>query len=91
MCCPSVSGSFIAFSVITYLAIFVLTMLNMIFSILTPKNKETFKMTTFTNYKQEFSLSFLVNMEFGKDLSNRDNYGITSGATTNVCYTEKMF
>jgi hypothetical protein len=89
MCCPSVSGSFIAFSVITYLALFVLTMLNMIFSILTPKNKETFKMTTFTNYKQEFSLSFLVNMEFGKDLSNRDNYGITSGATTNVCYTGK--
>ena len=50
MCCPSVSGSFIALSVVTYVSVFVLTLLNMIFSILTPKQFETFKTVKYTNY-----------------------------------------
>ena len=52
MCCPSVSGSFIALSVVTYVSVFVLTLLNMIFSILTPKQFETSKTVKYTNYNE---------------------------------------
>lgn len=86
MCCPNVSGLFIAFSVITYVAIFTLTLLNMIFSIITPKQYETFQMVQYTDYKQPFTYSFLVNLEFGENLVDQTNYGAT-GSIKSVCYT----
>jgi hypothetical protein len=87
MCCPSVSGGFIALSVVTYVSVFVLTLLNMIFSILTPKQFETFKNVKYTNYNDPVGESFLMKMEFGSDLIGDDNgygYGST-GEKTELC------
>ena len=72
MCCPSVSGSFITLSVVTYVSVFVLTLLNMIFSILTPKQFETFKTVKYTNYNDPVEASFLMNKDFGSDLIGDD-------------------
>ena len=47
-------------------------------------------MKNFTDYEQEFSLSFLVNMTFGVKLSNRDDYGITSGYTKMFAILENV-
>jgi hypothetical protein len=87
MCCPSVSGSFIAISVVTYISVFVLTLLNMIFSILTPKQFETFINVKYTNYNDPVSASFLMNMQFGSDLvSDDDSYGYGStGKKEELC------
>ena len=86
MCCPNVSGLFITFSVITYIAVFTLTLLNMIFSIITPKQYETFKTVQYTDYTIPVTYSFLVNLEFGENLEDETDYGAT-GSVTSVCYT----
>ena len=87
MCCPNISASFLTFSIITYVAIFTLTLLNMIFSILTPGTNETFKMLNFTDYSQTFSQPLLFNIDFGEKLSYKDDYGLSNDYTTSVCYT----
>lgn len=87
MCCSSVSGSFIAISVVTYISVFVLTLLNMIFSILTPKQFETFINVKYTNYNDPVSASFLMNMQFGSDLvSDDDSYGYGSTGKRRTLY-----
>ena len=87
MCCSSVSSIYFGISVTTFVLLFILYVINL--AIFELKYKEIFQMKNFTDYEQEFSLSFLVNMTFGVKLSNRDDYGITSGYTKNVCYTGK--
>ena len=86
MCCTNVSASFLTFSIITYLAIFACSLLNMIFSILTPGTKETFKMIDYVDYSRTYYLSLLFNMDFGTDLLQRDDYGLTNEIKS-VCYT----
>ena len=56
MCCSSISASFLVFSIITVVAIFTLTMINMIFSIITPKKYETFLVKKATAYESPISL-----------------------------------
>ena len=87
MCCSSVSGSFIAISVVTYISVFTLALLNMIFSIITPKQLETFKNVKHTNYNDPVSASFLMNMQFGSELvGDYDSYGYGSAGTkTELC------
>lgn len=89
MCCPNVSSSFITFSIITYVSIFILTLLNMIFSIVDPKYFETFKNIKITDYNQEISVSFLMSLNFGENLVNEDDnsygYGLTDSKKT-ICF-----
>ena len=87
MCCSNISASFLTFSIITYIAIFTLTLLNMIFSILTPGTNETFKMIEYTDYSKTFSQPLLSNINFGEKLSYKDDYGLSNQDTTSVCYT----
>jgi len=91
MCCPSVSGCFIGLSVVTYVSLFVLTLLNMIFSILTPKEFETFKYINYTNYNESVEASFLMDMKFGPDLVGEgDDYGYGStGKKEDICIRGK--
>lgn len=91
MCCSSVSGSFIAISVVTYISVFTLALLNMIFSILTPKQFETFINVKYTNYNDPVSASFLMNMQFGSELVGDDvSYGYGSAGTkTELCIRGK--
>ena len=88
MCCPSVSGSFIALSIVAYVSVFVLALLNMIFSILTPKQFETFKNVKYTNYNDPVESTFLMKMDFGSDLIGDDNgYGYgTTGDKKEICF-----
>jgi len=60
MCC-SVSASFLTFSIIAIVAMFTLTLLNMIFSIITPKKFETFydPATSASAYKNVIASSML--------------------------------
>ena len=58
MCC-SVSASFLTFSLIALVSIFTLTLLNMIFSIVTPKEYETFVVRKISAYKNPITLSLL--------------------------------
>jgi len=82
MCCSSVSGSFIAISVVTYISVFILALLNMIFSTLTPQQFETFINVNYTNYNDPVSASFLMNMQFGSELvGDNDSYGYGSAGT----------
>lgn len=57
MCC-SVSASFLTFSILTIVAMFTLTLLNMIFSIVTPKTLTTFNDTP-SAYKNVIASSML--------------------------------
>ena len=87
MCCTDVSASFLIFSIITYIAIFTLTLLNMLFSILTPGVKDTFIMKEYTDYSKTFTLPLLKNMKFGEKLSSKDDYGLTNPETKLICFT----
>ena len=90
MCCHSVSSIYLAITIITFFPLLILAFINMQFLVDSTKGfKEPFEMKSFTDYKQELSLSFLVNITFGEKLSKRDDYGITSGTTKSVCYTGK--
>ena len=63
MCC-SVSASFLVFSLITLIAVFTLTLLIMLFSILTPKEYESFIMVRVSAaYSSPVSLSMLDNLK----------------------------
>ena len=62
MCC-SVSASFLTFSLIALLSIFTTTMLNMIFSIVTPKEYESFIMRKTVAYANPISLSLLDDLK----------------------------
>jgi hypothetical protein len=63
MCC-SVSASFLVFSLIALIAVFTLTLLNMLFSILTPKEYESFIMVRVSAaYSSPVSLSMLDNLK----------------------------
>ena len=63
MCC-SVSASFLVFSLITLIAVFTLTLLIMLFSILTPKEYESFIMVRVSAaYSSPISLSMLDNLK----------------------------
>ena len=71
MCC-SVSASFLVFSLITLVSMFTLTMLNMIFSIATPKEYESFIMRRSSAYSNANTLSLL------DDLKKVNSYDKTS-------------
>ena len=64
MCC-SVSASFLVFSLIALVAVFTLTLLNMIFSIVTPKDYESFNTVVRLSaaYSSPISLSMLDNLK----------------------------
>jgi hypothetical protein len=63
MCC-SVSASFLVFSLIALVAVFTLTLLNMIFSIITPKDYESFSLVRYYGaYRSPISLSMLDNLK----------------------------
>ena len=63
----------------------------MIFSILTPKEFETFKNIKYTNYNYPVEVSFLMNMEFGPELiGDDDGYGYGStGKKEDICIRGK--
>ena len=71
MCC-SVSASFLVFSLVALLSIFTTTLLNMIFSIVTPKEYETFILKKTVAYANPISLSLL------DDLKKVNSYEKTS-------------
>ena len=71
MCC-SVSASFLVFSLITLVSMFTLTLLNMIFSIATPKEYESFIMRRSSAYSNAITL-FLLD-----DLKKVNSYDKTS-------------
>ena len=63
MCCPTVSASFVTFSLITLVSIFNLKLLNMIFSIVTPKEYKIFDVKYLNTYKSSISLSMLDDLK----------------------------
>ena len=71
MCC-SVSASFLTFSLIALVSMFTLTLLNMIFSIVTPKEYESFTLIRTSAYTNPITLSLL------DDLKKLNSYDKTS-------------
>ena len=74
----SISSSFIDFSVILFILAFVLTLLNMLFSISSNKrNKKyyAFKYIELINYKKPINYSFLMDLNFSPDFESSDDYG----------------
>ena len=57
-----------------YLGIFVSSLLTMLFAILDPKYDAVFKNIKLTNYNTIFNASFLLDIEFGKELQIKSNY-----------------
>ena len=87
MCCPTVSGSFITFTLITMIALFTLTLLNMIFSILTPRKEDAFVMPKYEDYKSPVTITLLDNLKFGQTLQDKNNYGLTGSSNVKKCFT----
>ena len=81
----SVSKSFRSLSVLFFLAAFVLTLLNMIYSINNPKNFKAFKYIELTDYTKSINYSFLIGLNFGEDLMDSDDYG-SIGTIQDICF-----
>ena len=76
--CEDVSGSFIIYSVLSFITIFTASLLNMIFAIINnPKDVKVFKEVILTDYNSSFNEFFLENIEFGKELSKKSYYSST--------------
>ena len=84
--CKEVSASFLTYSILSYVAIFITSLLNMIFSVVNnPKDGKAFKEVKLTNYYSSFNEIFLEDIEFGKELSNQSYYNSTF-KVEKVCY-----
>ena len=81
----SVSNYFVTLSILLYISIFILTLLNMIFSCFNPKEFKTFKYIQLIDYTKPIDYSFLMSLNFGSELSNNDDYG-SLGNIKNRCY-----
>ena len=81
----SVSNYFVTLSILLYISIFILTLLNMIFSCINPKEFKTFKYIQLIDYTKPIDYSFLMSLNFGSELSNNDDYG-SLGNIENRCY-----
>ena len=84
----SVSNCFGRLSFLIFISIFILTLLNMIFSCVNPKEFNTFKYIHLIDYTQPINNSFLINLNFGSELSNTDDYG-SLGNIEYRCYLGK--
>ena len=71
----SVSPSFIVFTIILYISTFVLTLLNMIVSILNSLKSDAFNYIELTNYKKPTNYQFLMNLYFYSYSESSDYYG----------------
>ena len=84
--CQSVSCSFITYSILSYVIVLTASILNMIFSINNnPENEEAFKEVNLTDKYKIFKEFFLVDIEFGKELSTK-NYYNSSLTIKELCY-----
>ena len=81
----SVSTSFCTISTLTFIVFSVLILLNMIFSIIAPKEFETFKEIQLTDYTKLINYEFLIDMDFGTDLKDTSDYG-SIGTIKDICY-----
>ena len=71
MCCPTISASFITFSLIALVSIFTLSLLNMIFSCVTPSKYDIFVPKSSTSYKDLLSLSMLDDLKTIKNTKEK--------------------
>ena len=83
--CENVSGGFAFFTTLWFIAFFALAIVNMIFSIITPKNVETFKMVNFTNYNNVSIINFMREFQFEKDKQGINEFS-SSLTIQKVCY-----
>ena len=84
--CQSVSCSFITYSILSYVIVLTASILNMIFSINNnPENEEAFKEVNLTDKYKILKEFFLVDIEFGKELSAK-NYYNSSLTIKELCY-----
>ena len=81
----SVSNCFGRLSSVIFISIFILTLLNMIFSCENPKEFNTFKYIHLIDYTQPINSSFLMELNFGSELSDTDDYG-SLGKIEYRCY-----
>ena len=81
----AVSNCFGTLSVLLYISTFILTLLNMIFSCINPKEFNTFKYINLIDYTQPINSSFLMELNFGSELSDTDDYG-SLGKIEYRCY-----
>ena len=81
----SVSPSFIVFTIILYISTFVLTLLNMIVSILNSLKSDAFNYIELTDYKNPTNYQFLMNLHFYSYSESSDDYG-SIGTIKNICY-----
>ena len=80
-----VSASFLTYSILTYIAIFTASLLNMIFSVINPKDTKAFKEVNLTDYNSPFNQYFLEDIEFGNELSNQSYYN-SNLTISEICY-----
>ena len=84
----SVSSCFCALSSLLYISIFILTLLNMIFSIVNPKESKTFKYIEYLDYSKPINYNFLMDLNFCSNLTDSNDYGFI-GSLDDRCYLGK--
>ena len=84
----SVPNSFGTLSIVLYISAFILILLNMIFSCVNPQKFNAFKYIELIDYKEPIDNSFLMDLNFGSDLIDSDDYG-SLGSLKEVCYLGK--
>ena len=82
----SVSWWFITISILLYIIIFLLTLINMRSSLENPKEFNTFEYIEILDYTKPVNYTFLMDLNFGPDLADSDDYGLV-GLIENKCYT----
>jgi hypothetical protein len=71
MCCPTISASFITFSLIALVSVFTLALLNMIFACVTPSKYDIFVPIRQSAYKDLLSLSMLDDLKTIKNTKEK--------------------
>ena len=75
-------------SILSYISVFVSALINMIFSIVNPKESKTFKYIEYLDYSKPINYNFLMDLNFGSNLTDNNDYGFI-GSLDNRCYLGK--
>ena len=84
----SVPQCFGTLSSLLYTAAFILTLINMIFSCINPKEFNTFNYIQLIDYNEPLDYSFLMELKFDSDFIDSADYG-SIGSIKDICYLGK--
>jgi hypothetical protein len=86
MCKQNLPALFIIMSSFMLISLFALALINMIYSILTPRNFDVFIQSKSDDYKSIYNYDFLMDLNFGAELELKKDYDIR-GKIKYLCFT----